>query len=105
MRQRRPRPDGTGIVVVLGLCGTGTTIVREDGCLADPSNLLAGVGHSVLLDDEGAPEPRVKAAVPKIASPQATLRQADLGRRRPGRPAGPADPNEELWGSIQSRTR
>jgi hypothetical protein len=68
--ERRPRPDGTGISVVLGLCGTGTTVVREDGCLADPSDLLDGADHSVLLDDEDAPDRRVKAAVPRIASPK-----------------------------------
>jgi hypothetical protein len=62
----------------------------RDGRLADPSDLLDGADHSVLLYDEGAPDPTVKAAVPKIASPQATPRQrisGDVGQgARPGRP-------------------
>jgi hypothetical protein len=36
----------TGISVVLGLCGTGTTVVREAGCLADPNEELWGLIQS-----------------------------------------------------------
>jgi hypothetical protein len=31
---------------VLGLCGTGTTVVREDGCLAAPNEELWGLIQS-----------------------------------------------------------
>jgi hypothetical protein len=41
--------------------------VREDGRRADPSDLLDGAAHGVLLDDDGAPDPeKVKAAISEL---------------------------------------
>jgi hypothetical protein len=72
--------------------------VREEGRLADPSDLLDGAAHGVLLDDDGAPDPeKVKAA------------NSELLARRPhyakriggdvGQGARPGQPNKELWAS------
>jgi len=104
--ERRPRPDGTGISVVLGLCGTGTTVAREDGRLADPSDLLDGATHAALVDDDGAPDPeKVKGAVSELLARKPHYAKRISGDVGQGARPGPADPNEELWGSIQSRTR
>jgi hypothetical protein len=78
--------------------------VREEGRLADPSDLLDGAAHGVLLDDDGAPDPeKVKAA------------NSELLARRPhyakriggdvGQGARPGQAEQGAMGIIQSRTR
>jgi hypothetical protein len=68
-----------------------------------PSGLLDGGDHSVLLDDDGVPDPdKVKAAVSKLLARKPHYAKrigADVGQ---GPPPGPT---EELWGIIQARTR
>jgi len=78
--------------------------VREEGRLADPSDLLDGAAHGVLLDDDGAPHPeKVKAANSEL-----------LARRRHyakriggdvGQGARPGQAEQGAMGIIQSRTR
>ena len=56
------------------------------------------------LDDDGAPDPeKVKAAISELLArrPHYARGSAATWARAPG----PARPNEELWGIIQSRTR
>jgi hypothetical protein len=80
------------------------TAVREDGRLADPSDLLDGAAHGVLLDADGTPDPeKVKAA------------NSELLARRPhyakriggdvGQGARPGQAERGAMGIIQSRTR
>jgi hypothetical protein len=66
--------------------------VREDGRLADPSDLLDGAAHGVLLDDDGAPDPeKVKAAISELLARRPHYAKrigGDVGqgaRPRPGR--------------------
>jgi hypothetical protein len=78
--------------------------VREEGRLADPSDLLDGAAHGGLLDDDGAPDPeKVKAAISEL-----------LARRRHyakriggdvGQGARPGQAEQGAMGIIQSRTR
>jgi hypothetical protein len=72
-----------------------------------PADLLDGADATALLDDEGAPDPeKVKAAVAELLArkPHYVKRiSGDVGRG--ARPGCPTDPNEELCGIIQSRTR
>ena len=77
--------------------------VREDARLADPSDLLDGAAHGVLLDATAPPTRRNSRPRFRIARPQAALRQADRRRRRPGRPARPG--RTRSYGLIQSGTR
>lgn len=80
--------------------------VEADGRLADPADLLDGADQAALLDDDGAVDPeKVKAAVTELLGrkPHYAKRiSSDVGQ---GARPGPTDPNEELWGVIQSRTR
>jgi hypothetical protein len=78
--------------------------VREDGRLADPSDLLVGAAHSVLLDDDGTPDTeKVKVAVTGLlgGKPHYAKRiGGDVGQgARPGQAA------QGAMGIIQSRTR
>jgi hypothetical protein len=80
--------------------------VREDGRLADPSDLLDGADDAALLDDDGAPDPeKVKAAVSELLARKPHYAKRISGDVGQGARPGPADPAEELWGIIQSRTR
>jgi hypothetical protein len=80
--------------------------VREDGRLADPADLLEGVDHAALVDDDGAPDPeKVKAAVSELLARKPHYARRLSGDVGQGARPGPADPNEELWGIIQARTR
>jgi hypothetical protein len=73
--------------------------VREDGRLADPSDLLDGAAHGVLLDDDGAPDPeKVKAAISELLARRPHYAKRIGGDVGQGARPGPADPNEELWG-------
>jgi hypothetical protein len=79
--------------------------VREEGRLVDPSELLDGAAHSVLLMTT-TPRPQ-----------ESHGRRTELLGRKPhyakriggdvgqGARPGPTDPNEELWSIIQPRTR
>ena len=74
--------------------------------LADPSDLLDGADHAALVDDDGAPDPdKVKAAVSELLARKPHYAKRISGDVGQGARPGQADPNEELWGSIQSRTR
>jgi hypothetical protein len=82
--------------------GTGSA----SGVVEGEASGTGGADATALLDDDGAPDPeKVKAAVTELLGrkPHYAKRiSADGGQ---GARAGPADPNEELWGIIQSRTR
>jgi hypothetical protein len=72
--------------------------VREEGRLADPSDLLDGAAHGVLLDDDGAPDPeKVKAANSELLAAGRTTPSGSAATS--ARAPGPARPNEELWAS------
>ena len=74
--------------------------VREEGRLADPSDLLDGAAHGILLDDDGAPDPeKVKAANSELLARRPHYAKRIGGDVGQGARPGPADPNEELWAS------
>ena len=74
--------------------------VREEGRLADPSDLLDGAAHGILLDDDGAPDPeKVKAANSELLARRRHYAKRIGGDVGQGARPGPADPNEELWAS------
>jgi hypothetical protein len=78
--------------------------VREDGRLADPSDLLDGAAHGVLLDDNGAPDPeKVKAAISELLARRPHYAKGIGGDV--GRGARPGQAEREAMGIIQSRTR
>jgi hypothetical protein len=80
--------------------------VVADGRLADPADLLDGADPTALLDDDGAPDPeKVKAAVSELLGRKPHYAKRISGDVGQGARPGPGDPNEELWGIIQSRTR
>ena len=80
--------------------------VVADGRLADPADLLDGADATALLGDDGAPDPeKVKAAVTELLARRPHYAKRISGDVGQGARPGPADPNEELWGLIQSRTR
>jgi hypothetical protein len=80
--------------------------VVADGRLADPADLLDGADTTTLLDDDGAPDPeKVKTAVTELLTRKPHYAKRISGDVGQGARPGPADPNEELWGIIQSRTR
>jgi hypothetical protein len=78
--------------------------VREDGRLADPSDLLDGAAHGVLLDDDGAPDlEKVKAAISELLA-----RRPHYAKRiggDVGQGARPGQAERGAMGIIQSRTR
>jgi len=91
-------PTSTNWAVLAAVC--------EDGRLADPADLLDGTDTTVLLGDDGAPDPeKVKAAVSELLARKPHYAKRISGDVGQGARPGPADPNEELWGIIQSRTR
>jgi hypothetical protein len=102
-RKRAEELEGRNAKLVAGLLRAE---VVADGRLADPADLLDGADHTALLDDNGAPDPeKVKATVSALLArkPHYAKRISDdVGQ---GARPGSADPNEELWGIIQSRTR
>ena len=80
--------------------------VVADGRLADPADLFDGADTTTLLDDDGAPDPeKVKTAVTELLTRKPHYAKRISGDVGQGARPGPADPNEELWGIIQSRTR
>ena len=57
-------------------------------------------------DEDGAPDPeKVKAAVSELLARKPHYAKRISGDVGQGARAGPADPNGELWGLIQARTR
>jgi len=79
--------------------------VRHDGRLADPADLLDGADTTILVGEDGAPDPeKVKAAVSELLARKPHYAKRISGDVGQGARPGPADPNEELWGIIQSRT-
>jgi hypothetical protein len=91
-------PTSTNWAVLAAVC--------EDGRLADPADLLDGTDTTVLLGDDGAPDPeKVKAAVSELLARKPHYAKRISGDVGQGARPGPANPNEELWGIIQSRTR
>jgi hypothetical protein len=80
--------------------------IRHDGRLADPGDLLDGADTAALLDDDGAVDPaKVKAAVTELLGRKPHYAKRISGDVGQGARPGPTDPNEELWGVIQARTR
>jgi hypothetical protein len=80
--------------------------VEADGRLADPADLLDGADAAALLDDDGAVDPeKVKAAVTELLGRKPHYAKRIGGDVGQGARPDPADPNEELWGIIQARTR
>jgi hypothetical protein len=78
--------------------------VREEGRLADPSDLLDGAAHGVLLDDDGAPDPeKVKAAISELLARRP--RYAERIGGDVGQGARPGQAERGAMGIIQSRTR
>jgi hypothetical protein len=72
--------------------------VREEGRLADPSDLLNGAAHGILLDDDGAPTRRKSR--PRIPNCSPAGRTTPSGSAATSaRAPGPAKPNKELWAS------
>ena len=85
----------------LGCCWAA---VREDGRLADPSDLLDGAAHGVLLDDNGAPDPeKVKAAISELLARRPHYAKRISGDV--GQGARPGQAERGAMGIIQSRTR
>jgi len=78
--------------------------VREEGRLADPSDLLDGAVHGILLDDDGAPRPRESQA----AISELLARRPHYAKRiggDVGQGARPGQAEQGAMGIIQSRTR
>jgi hypothetical protein len=102
-RKRAEELEGRNARLVAGLLRAE---VVADGRLADPADLLEGADAAALLDDDGAPDPeKVKAAVTELLGRKPHYAKRISGDVGQGARPGPADPNEELWGIIQSRTR
>jgi hypothetical protein len=102
-RKRAEELEGRNARLTAGLL---MAAVREDGRLADPADLLDGADHAALVDDDGAPDPeKIKAAVSELLSRKPHYAKRISGDVGQGARPGPGDPNEELWGIIQSRTR
>jgi hypothetical protein len=78
--------------------------VPQDGRLADPSDLLDGAAHGILLDDDSAPDPeKVKAATSELLA-----RRPHYAKRiggDVGQGARPGQAERGAMGIIQSRTR
>jgi hypothetical protein len=78
--------------------------VREDGRLADPSDLLDGAAHGVLLDDDGAPDPeKLKAAISELLARRPRYAKRIGGDV--GQGARPGQAERGAMGIIQSGTR
>lgn len=102
-RKRAEELEGRNARLVAGLLRAE---VVADGRLADPADLLEGADTAALLGDDGAPDPeKVKAAVTELLGRKPHYAKRISGDVGQGARPGPADPNEELWGIIQSRTR
>jgi hypothetical protein len=102
-RKRAEELEGRNAKLVAGLLRAE---VVADGRLADPADLLDTADATALLDDDGAPDPeKVKAAVTDLLGRKPHYARRISGDVSQGARPGPADPNEELWGIIQSRTR
>jgi hypothetical protein len=102
-RKRAEELEGRNAKLVAGLLRAE---VVTDGRLADPADLLDGVDATALLGDDGAPDPeKVKAAVSELLGRKPHYAKRISGDVGQGARPGPGDPNEELWGIIQSRTR
>jgi hypothetical protein len=102
-RKRAEELEGRNTKLVAGLLRAE---VVADGRLADPADLLDGTDTTVLLGDDGAPDPeKVKAAVSELLARKPHYAKRISGDVGQGARPGPANPNEELWGIIQSRTR
>jgi hypothetical protein len=102
-RKRAEELEGRNAKLVAGLLRAE---VVADGRLADPADLLDGADSTALVGDDGAPDPeKVKAAVSELLARKPHCAKRISGDVGQGARPGPADPNEELWGLIQSRTR
>ena len=102
-RKRAEELEGRNAKLVAGLLRAE---VVADGRLADPADLLDGADTAALVDDGGAPDPeKVKAAVSELLARKPHYAKRIGGDVGQGARPGPGDPNEELWGIIQSRTR
>jgi hypothetical protein len=102
-RKRAEELEGRNAKLVAGLLRAE---VVADGRLADPADLLDGADTAALLGDDGAPDPeKVKAAVADLLTCKPHYAKRISGDVGQGARPGPANPNEELWGIIQSRTR
>jgi hypothetical protein len=102
-RKRAEELEGRNAKLVAGLLRAE---VVADGRLADPADLLDSTDAAALVGDDGAPDPeRVKAAVTELLGRKPHYAKRISGDVGQGARPGPADPNEELWGIIQSRTR
>ena len=91
----------------------GAETSRSTACRARPVAhgrcdwpLLDGADATALVGDDGAADPeKVKAAVTELLGRKPHYARRISGDVGQGARPGPADPNEELWGIIQSRTR
>jgi hypothetical protein len=102
-RKRAEELEGRNARLVAGLLRAE---VVADGRLADPANLLEGAAAAALVGEDGAPDPeKVKDAVTELLARKPHYAKRISGDVGQGARPGPADPNEELWGLIQSRTR
>ena len=102
-RKRAEELEGRNARLVAGLLRAE---VVADGRLADPADLLDDADATVLLGDDDAPDSeKVKAAVSELLGRKPHYAKRISGDVGQGARPGPADPNEELWGIIQSRTR
>jgi hypothetical protein len=102
-RKRAEELEGRNAKLVAGLLRAE---VVADGRLADPADLLDGADPTALVGEDGAPDPeKVKAAVTELLSRKPHYARRISGDVGQGARPGPADPNEELWGIIQARTR
>ena len=78
--------------------------VREDGRLADPSDLLDGAAHGVLLDDDGVPDPeKLEAAISELLARRPRYAKRIGGDVGQGARLGQAE--RGAMGIIQSGTR
>jgi hypothetical protein len=102
-RKRAEELEGRNARLVAGLLRAE---VVADGRLADPADLLEGAAAAALVGEDGAPDPeKVKDAVTELLARKPHYAKRISGDVGQGARPGPADPNEELWGIIQSRTR
>ncbi len=102
-RKRAEELEGRNAKLVRGLL---MAEIRHDGRLADPADLLDGADATALLDDDGTPDPeKIKAAVSGLLARKPHYAKRISGDVGQGARPGPPDPNEELWGIIQARTR
>jgi hypothetical protein len=102
-RKRAEELEGRNARLVAGLLRAE---VVADGRLADPADLLEGAAAAALVGEDLAPDPeKVKAAVTELLGRKPHYAKRISGDVGQGARPGPADPNEELWGIIQSRTR